>query len=80
MFEEFLDTAPKSKGFDAVRQCVVLLMGSLARHLEPTDSRIEPITLRLIGALNTPSQQVPIVFANCYCNRYESLSEGTRWD
>lgn len=58
MLEEFLDTAPKSKGFDAVRQCVVLLVGSLARHLEPTDERIKPITMRLITALNTPSQQV----------------------
>lgn len=59
VFEQFLDTAPKSRGFDAVRQCVVVLVGSLARHLEPTDERIKPITMRLITALNTPSQQVP---------------------
>lgn len=58
VFEKFMDTAPKSSKFDAVRQCVVLLVGSLARHLEPTDERIKPITMRLIGALNTPSQQV----------------------
>ncbi|XP_026329507.1 eIF-2-alpha kinase activator GCN1 isoform X2 [Hyposmocoma kahamanoa] len=65
VFEEFLDTAPKSRGFDAVRQCVVLLVGSLARHLEPTDARIEPITMRLISALNTPSQQVQEAVSNC---------------
>lgn len=58
MFENFLDKAPKSGGYDAVRQCVVLLVGSLARHLEPKDARIKPITLRLVAALSTPSQQV----------------------
>lgn len=58
VFENFLDTAPKSGGFDAVRQCVVLLVGSLARHLEPHDARIRPITLRLVAALSTPSQPV----------------------
>lgn len=58
VFEEFLDSAPKSGSFDAVRQSVVLLVGSLARHLEPSDARIKPITLRLVAALSTPSQQV----------------------
>lgn len=58
VFENFLDKAPKSGGYDAVRQCVVLLVGSLARHLEPKDARIKPITLRLVAALSTPSQQV----------------------
>lgn len=58
VFEQFLDTAPKSGGYDAVRQCVVLLVGSLARHLAPDDARVRPITLRLISALSTPSQQV----------------------
>lgn len=58
VFENFLDKAPKSGGYDAVRQCVVLLVGSLARHLAPDDARIKPITLRLVAALSTPSQQV----------------------
>ena len=58
VFEQFLDTAPKSGGYDAVRQCVVLLVGSLARHLAPGDARVRPIALRLVAALNTPSQQV----------------------
>ncbi|CAK1582375.1 unnamed protein product [Parnassius mnemosyne] len=64
-FEHFLDTAPKSGGYDAVRQCVVLLVGSLARHLEPHDARIKPITLRLVAALSTPSQQVQEAVSNC---------------
>lgn len=58
VFEQFLDSAPKSGSFDAVRQSVVLLVGSLARHLVPSDARIKPITLRLVAALSTPSQQV----------------------
>ncbi|XP_068630147.1 stalled ribosome sensor GCN1 [Battus philenor] len=65
VFENFLDTAPKSGGYDAVRQGVVLLVGSLARHLEPHDARIRPITLRLVSALSTPSQQVQEAVSNC---------------
>ncbi|KAL1450518.1 hypothetical protein WDU94_002871 [Cyamophila willieti] len=40
-------------------------MGSLARHLEPTDARIKPIVKKLIEALSTPSQQVQEAVANC---------------
>ncbi|XP_045785525.1 eIF-2-alpha kinase activator GCN1 isoform X2 [Maniola jurtina] len=65
VFEQFLDTAPKSGGYDAVRQCVVLLVGSLARHLAPDDARVRPIALRLIAALSTPSQQVQEAVSNC---------------
>lgn len=65
VFEEFLDKTPKSGVYDAVRQCVVLLMGSLARHLEPGDVRVKPITLRLVAALSTPSQQVQEAVSNC---------------
>ncbi|XP_038215346.1 eIF-2-alpha kinase activator GCN1 [Zerene cesonia] len=65
VFEKFLDNAPKSGGYDAVRQSVVLLVGSLARHLEPTDARVKPITLRLVAALSTPSQQVQEAVSNC---------------
>lgn len=61
VFENFLDKAPKSGGYDAVRQCVVLLVGSLARHLDNNDPRIKPITLRLVAALSTPSQPVSLI-------------------
>ncbi|KAJ0180220.1 hypothetical protein K1T71_003624 [Dendrolimus kikuchii] len=65
VFENFLDKAPKSGGYDAVRECVVLLVGSLARHLDSHDNRIKPITLRLVAALSTPSQQVQEAVSNC---------------
>ncbi|PSN31349.1 eIF-2-alpha kinase activator GCN1, partial [Blattella germanica] len=57
VFEEFLDKAPDSGSFDAVRQSVVILMGSLARHLERDDRKVKPIVGKLIDALSTPSQQ-----------------------
>ncbi len=34
LFENFLETAPKSAEYDSVRQNVVLLMGTLAKHLD----------------------------------------------
>lgn len=61
IFEEFLDKAPNSSSYDAVRQSVIILMGSLARHLDKDDAKIKPIVDRLIDALSTPSQQVRVV-------------------
>lgn len=58
VFEEFMDKAPKIGSFDCIKQSVVILMGSLARHLDKDDPRIKPIVTRLIAALSTPSQQV----------------------
>jgi len=74
-FEEFLDKAPTSSNYDAVRQSVVILMGSLARHLEPTDARIKPIVDRLLNALTTPSQQVQEAVANCLPPLMQAVNE-----
>lgn len=65
IFEKFMDSAPKSGIFDTVRQSVVVLMGSLARHLDKQDPRVKPILLKLIDALSTPSQPVQEAVANC---------------
>lgn len=75
VFEDFLDKAPKSQSFDNIRQAVVILMGSLARHLEKDDKRIEPIVRRLITALSTPSQQVQEAVANCLPHLMPSVKE-----
>ncbi|XP_069969048.1 LOW QUALITY PROTEIN: stalled ribosome sensor GCN1-like [Bactrocera oleae] len=75
VFEDFLDKAPKSQTFDNVRQAVVILMGSLARHLEADDIRIEPIVRRLISALSTPSQQVQEAVANCLPHLVSSVKD-----
>lgn len=65
IFEKFMDDAPKSGSFDSVRQSVVILMGSLARHLEKEDPRVKPIIFKLVDALSTPSQPVQEAVANC---------------
>ncbi|XP_011194571.1 eIF-2-alpha kinase activator GCN1 [Zeugodacus cucurbitae] len=75
VFEDFLDKAPKSQTYDNVRQAVVILMGSLARHLDADDTRIEPIVRRLISALSTPSQQVQEAVANCLPHLVSSVKD-----
>ena len=40
VFEKFLTKAPKGASYDSVRQAVVVLMGSLAKHLDPTQPKV----------------------------------------
>lgn len=75
LFEHFLDKAPKSSYYDNIRQAVVILMGSLARHLNKEDERIQPIVKRLIAALSTPSQQVQEAVANCLPHLMPSIKD-----
>lgn len=75
VFEEFLDKAPNKSEFDLIRQAVVILMGSLARHLDKDDKRIQPIVQRLLAALSTPSQQVQEAVANCIPHLIPSLKD-----
>ena len=65
VFEDFMENAPKSEIYDNVRQSVVILMGSLAKHLDSSDPKVRPIMRQLIIALKTPSQQVQEAVANC---------------
>ncbi len=65
VFERFMDQTASSTTHDNARQSVVILMGSLAKHLDPTDPKVRPIIRQLIIALNTPSQQVQEAVAQC---------------
>ncbi|CAH1119168.1 unnamed protein product [Phaedon cochleariae] len=65
IFDEFMAKSSKSASYDAVKQAVVVLMGSLSRHLDKDDPRIKPIFQRLIQALSTPSQTVQEAVSNC---------------
>nr|XP_022338883.1 eIF-2-alpha kinase activator GCN1-like [Crassostrea virginica] len=65
VFENCLSSAPDTASFDAVRQSIVILMGSLAKHLDKDNPKIKPIVAQLIGALSTPSQEVQEAVANC---------------
>lgn len=63
VFESFLITAPATADYDPVRQSIVILMGNLARHLDPGNPKVKPIVAQLIAALSTPSQEVSV----CEC-------------
>ncbi len=65
LFENFLQDTPKVAAYDSVRQNVVILMGTLAKHLDKDDERVAPIIGKLIQSLQTPSQQVQEAVANC---------------
>ncbi|GAB0090658.1 Translational activator Gcn1 [Sergentomyia squamirostris] len=75
VFEEFLDKAPNSSRYDNIRQAVVILMGSLARHLEMDDDRIQPIVKRLLAALATPSETVQEAVASCLPHLIPSVKD-----
>ncbi|XP_014216178.1 eIF-2-alpha kinase activator GCN1 [Copidosoma floridanum] len=77
VFEQFMDKAPKTGSFDCIKQSVVILMGSLARHLDKDDRRIKPIVTRLVAALSTPSQQVQEAVANCLPHLVPSIKDDT---
>ncbi|WAR01242.1 GCN1-like protein [Mya arenaria] len=65
VFEEFLTNSPGTASYDAVRQSIVILMGSLAKHLDKDNPKVKPIVGQLISALSTPSQDVQESVANC---------------
>ncbi|XP_030761834.1 eIF-2-alpha kinase activator GCN1 isoform X2 [Sitophilus oryzae] len=75
VFDNFMGKSSKSAHFDAVKQAVVVLMGTLARHLDKEDQRIKPIVTRLIQALSTPSQTVQEAVANCLPPLVQSVKE-----
>ena len=60
-----MENAPREASYDSVRQSVVILMGSLAKHLDKDDARVKPIVAKLIEALSTPSAQVQQAVADC---------------
>ncbi|KAA0196165.1 hypothetical protein HAZT_HAZT009592 [Hyalella azteca] len=65
IFEKCLKSAPNHASFDTVRQSVIILMGLLAKHLDPTNPKIKPIVAKLVEALSTPSQPVQEAVALC---------------
>ena len=65
LLEKFLEEAPRVASYDSVRQNVVILMGTLAKHLDKDDQKVAPIIDKLVQALKMPSQQVQEAVANC---------------
>ena len=66
MFEaELASTGPATETSDQIKEAVVILIGRLARHLDPSDSRLPSIVERLVGALKTPAEQVQMAVSEC---------------
>ena len=58
MFEAFLAEPATTATHDRVRQGIVLLMGSIAKHIPPDDPKVAQVVVRLMDALGTPSEVV----------------------
>nr|CAG8471118.1 10487_t:CDS:10 [Entrophospora candida] len=66
IFENYLDKpAEPTETHDRIRESVVIWFGALARHLDPTDSKIPMITDRLLETLKTPAESVQTAVADC---------------
>jgi hypothetical protein len=75
VFENFLDQAPKDRSYDSLRQSVVIVMGSMAQHLNSDNPKVRPIVAKLINALGTPSQSVQEAVAKCLPPLVPSIKE-----
>lgn len=64
--QTFLSKSGKTVENDNIRKNVIILLGTMAKHLEPTDPQVKAILAQLIQALNTPSQVVQEAVANCF--------------
>jgi len=73
VFEQCLSDAPATASYDALRHSVVILMGTLAKHLDADNPKVRPIVGLLIETLSTPSQQV--LYFTFY---YNAMSPGPK--
>ena len=65
VFEDYLQIVPDESSNDIVSQFVVILMGSLAKHLHKDDHKVRKIVGKLINALTSTSQLVQEAVAKC---------------
>ncbi|RLV88989.1 eIF-2-alpha kinase activator GCN1 [Spathaspora sp. JA1] len=66
IFEENLAARnERSKVQDSIKESVIILYGSLARHLQDSDPRLKIIVDRLIKTLDTPSEKVQFAVSEC---------------
>ena len=65
VFDSFLSAKSTTSAQDTVRRGVIVLLGSVATHLDPADPRIPTITDSLIATLSTPSQKVQEAVSAC---------------
>ncbi|PGH14782.1 hypothetical protein AJ79_02798 [Helicocarpus griseus UAMH5409] len=66
LFEKTLETSDKaSEQSDWLNEAVIVLYGSLARHLKSGDKRVDTVIRKLLAALSTPSETVQFAVAEC---------------
>lgn len=66
IFEACLEEPDKkSKKQDRIKELVIILYGSLGRHLDPNDERLKIIFERLLQTLATPSEDVQYAVSEC---------------
>lgn len=65
-FERTLEAPDKgSESGDRVNEAVIIMYGTLARHLKPGDTKIAAVIERLLATLSTPSETVQYAIADC---------------
>ncbi|KAL5364855.1 armadillo-type protein [Aspergillus floccosus] len=66
LLETTLETSDKgSETSDLLNEAVVVLYGSLARHLKADDPRLQTVIKRLLATLPTPSESVQSAVSEC---------------
>ena len=66
LLETTLETSDKgSQTSDLLNEAVVVLYGSLARHLKANDPRLQTVIKKLLATLPTPSESVQSAVAGC---------------
>ncbi|KAJ3394121.1 translational activator of GCN4 [Entophlyctis sp. JEL0112] len=65
-FSDYLSSpAGASKTHDLIRESVVVLLGTVARHLDASDPKIPDVVNQLVETLKTPSEVVQVAVAEC---------------
>lgn len=66
LFEAILDAPDKgTQESDWTNEAVIVLYGSVARHLPPGEQRVQTVITKLLGTLSTPSESVQYAVAGC---------------
>ena len=66
LFEKILQAPDKgTQESDWVNEAVIVLYGSVARHLPAGDPRLKTVLEKLVNTLSTPSESVQYAVANC---------------
>ncbi|KAJ3137204.1 translational activator of GCN4 [Physocladia obscura] len=65
-FSDYLSSpAGSSKSHDLIRESAVILLGTVAQHLDASDRKIPDVVDRLVETLKTPSEVVQIAVSEC---------------